>query len=104
MEGTSMTSEGWETSTRRNQHGNKAAGSGARVASSTPRNTPVSNRGGAGLGSRQHVSASTQIDRSELVYQSFAIEFELNGQNITRGEVIDALMGLVEERGVLTVS
>ena len=102
MEGTSMTGEGWETSTRRNRHGNKVAGSGARVASSTPRNTPASNRGGAGRGSRRPVSASTQIDRSELVYQSIAIE--LNGQNITRGELIDALLGLVKERDVLTVT
>ena len=78
------------------------AGTGARVASSTPRHTPASNRGGAGRGSRRPVSATTQIDRSQLVYQSIAIE--LNGQNITRGEVIDALMGLVEERDVLTVT
>ena len=102
MEGTSMTGEGWETSTRRNRHGNKVAGSGAQVASSTPRNTPASNRGGAGRGSRRPMSASTQIDRSQLVYQSMAIE--LNGQNITRGEVMDALMGLVEDRDILTVS
>ena len=87
---------------RRDRHGKKVAGSGARVASSTPRHTPASNRGGAGRGSRRPVSAATQIDRSQLVYQSIAIE--LNGQNITRGEVIDALMGLVEERDVLTVT
>ena len=48
------------------------------------------------------MTTSTQIDRSELVYQSIAIE--LNGQNITRGELIDTLMGLVEERDVLTVT
>ena len=101
MEGTGEIGEtggGWETSMRRDQHGKKVAGTGARVASSTPRHTPASNRGGAGLGSRRPVSATTQIDRSQLVYQSIAIE--LNGQNITRGEVIDALMGLVEERDV----
>ena len=78
------------------------AGAGAREASSTPRPIPASSRGSAGRGGRRPVVSSATIDRSQLVYQSIAIE--LNGQNITRGEVIDALMGLVEEKDVLTVT
>ena len=95
--------ESWDTARRRNRHGGEnVSGVGAREANSIAGSTPGPSKGSAGPVGRQPVVSSPPIDRTQLVYQSVAIE--LNGQNVTRSEVIDALIGLVEGRDILTLT
>ena len=88
MELMAVNGESWDTARRRNRYrSGKVSGVGAREANSTPGSTPGPSKGSAGRGGRRPVVSSPQMDRTQLVYQSVAIE--LNGQNVTQREVIN---------------